>query len=53
VFPWYRKAADGGHAEAQYRLGESYELRRVRPQGFFDLGVDMDQVIEWHCKAAD
>jgi TPR repeat protein len=46
-------AADGGHAEAQCRLGKSYDYGEFDPKGFFDLDVDLDQVIEWYRKAAD
>ena len=43
---WFRKAAEQGHAEAQYKLGKIYEDGR---------GVEQDgkKAIEWYQKAAD
>jgi TPR repeat protein len=43
---WYRKAADQGYANAQYALGQSYEVGR---------GVERDpaQAQAWYQKAAD
>ena len=43
---WFRKAAEQGHAEAQYKLGKMYEDGR---------GVEQDskKAIEWYQKAAD
>ena len=43
---WFRKAAEQGHTEAQYKLGKMYEDGR---------GVEQDskKAIEWYQKAAD
>ena len=43
---WWRKAADQGHAAAQYKLGVAY---------YFGRGVEKDdkQAVEWFRKAAD
>lgn len=42
---WYRKAADQGHAEAQFKLGKMYATGN---------GVEKDEgkAAEWHRKAA-
>lgn len=44
---WYRKAADEGNADAQYRLGEMYE------NGQGSLVKDDAQAVSWFWKAAD
>ena len=43
---WYRKAAEQGHAEAQYRLGEGY---------WFGEGVGQDyyEADKWYRRTAD
>ena len=43
---WYRKAAEQGHADAQYQLGSHYEL---------GIGVkkDLDAALKWYHKAAE
>ena len=43
---WYRKAAEQGHADAQYALGEAYK---------YGHGVeeDREQAAHWYQKAAD
>ena len=43
---WYRKAAEQGHADAQYSLGHMYEFGR---------GVDKNKstAVEWYRKAAE
>ena len=42
----FRKAADQGHAKAQYKLGDCY---------YFGRGVEQDyaQAVQWYQKAAD
>lgn len=42
---WMRKAAEGGHAIAQFRLAAAYELGRVIEQ-------NEDEAIRWYLKAA-
>jgi TPR repeat protein len=43
---WFRKAAEQGHAKAQYALGRSYEM---------GLGVvaDYEEAAKWYRKAAE
>lgn len=43
---WYRKAADQGHAESQYKLGECYQ---------YGWGLEKDEVeaMKWYRKAAE
>ena len=43
---WYRKAAEQGHSEAQYQLGECY---------YCGHGVDKDynEAVKWFRKAAE
>ena len=43
---WYRKAAEQGHADAQYRLGSMYDQGK---------GVDEDdqQAVLWYRRAAE
>ena len=43
---WFRKAADQGLAEAQFRLGVSYELGEGVPQ-------DNSQAASWYRKSAE
>tara|TARA_R110002072_G_scaffold156742_1_gene307269 strand:+ start:4565 stop:5863 length:1299 start_codon:yes stop_codon:yes gene_type:complete len=43
---WYRKAADQGHAKAQYNLGVMYAKGEGVPQ-------DYKQAVTWYRKAAD
>ena len=43
---WYRRAAERGHAEAQFALGLAYEDGRGVPQ-------DMREALSWYQKAAD
>ena len=38
---WYTKAAENGHNEAQFKLGEYYS------------GKDDEKSIEWYAKAAE
>ena len=42
---WYLKAAEQGHAEAQYHLGYSYEHGEGVP-------ADLEQAKTWYRKAA-
>ena len=44
---WYRKAADQGHAEAQFRLGDCYRYRGVAVE------QDYVQAASWYRKAAE
>jgi len=43
---WYEKAADQGHAKAQYMLGEMYYKGEGVPKA-------LDKALEWFRKAAD
>ena len=43
---WYLKAADQGHASAQYNIGILYYIGQGVPQ-------DYSQAMEWYLKAAD
>jgi len=43
---WYRKAADAGHAEAQFALARAYALGRGVPQ-------DKNQALLWLTRAAE
>ena len=42
----YAKAAEGGHAGAQCRLGCAYEY------GLLGLKIDIEMALMWHKKAA-
>ena len=44
---WYRKAADGGNACAQHRLGWAYE------NGELDLAIDLEAALTSFQKAAE
>ncbi len=46
---WFRKAAEHGHPEAQYQLGECYY------EGFNVWGVEVDEseAVKWYLKAAE
>lgn len=44
---WYRKAAEGGHKDAQFALGEWYE------NGRGDLTVDPNAALLWYEKSAE
>ena len=44
---WFRKAADQGHTDAQFRLGFMYE------NGYTGVGKDYKTAVEWLSKAAD
>lgn len=46
--PWYRMAAEHGHADAQFRLG----LLRERGIGPSFSGRDLREALEWYKKAA-
>ena len=46
AFTWYRKAADNGNAEAQYKLGLYYESGEV-------VSKDMDEAIKLYRLAAE
>ncbi|WP_052046260.1 tetratricopeptide repeat protein [Candidatus Paracaedibacter symbiosus] len=43
---WYRKAADQGHAEAQFSLGYCYN----NGEG---VTKDYTEAVKWYCKAAE
>jgi TPR repeat protein len=43
--PWYRKAAEQGHAGAQYTLGTMYDRG-------WGVAKDMTQAAEWYRRAA-
>jgi tetratricopeptide (TPR) repeat protein len=43
---WYRKAAEQGHAGAQYSLGRMYDLG-------WGVAEDNDQAVQWYRKAAE
>lgn len=44
--PYYRKAAENGHVEAQYILATMYRTGRGLP-------LDMDQAVLWYARSAD
>ena len=44
---WWRKAADDGHAKAQFRLGESYATGKGVEQ------KDVNEAAKWYRKAAE
>lgn len=44
---WYQKAAEQGHAVAQYNLGMSYEY------GGFGIALDYQQAMSWYRKSAE
>ena len=48
AFKWYKKAADKGNTEAQYKVGLYLELGKCRQEGQNKI-----QAIEWYKKAAD
>jgi uncharacterized protein len=43
---WWRKAAEQGHAEAQYKLAECYHYGKVVSQ-------DPAEAVKWYRKAAE
>lgn len=43
---WWRKAAENGHAEAQYSLGWMYERG-------YGVGQDKSEAAKWYHKAAE
>ena len=43
---WYRKAADQGHARAQYFLGSCYDYGT-------GVGEDDAEAVKWYRKAAE
>ena len=47
---WYRKAAEKGHAESQYKLGRIYEYGSIKG---FELSADYREALEWYLKAAE
>ncbi len=44
---WYRKAAEQGHADAQYALGQCYDVE--------EYGIEPDdaKAVEWYRKAVE
>lgn len=47
VARWYRRAAEGGHAPAQYRLAVGYAF------GFAGLRKDQDEALKWLRRSAE
>jgi len=52
AFEWYRKAADGGWPQAQFKLGSSYEYGVYGQSGTL-LKPNAIEAIRWYRKAAD
>lgn len=50
AFYWYRKAAEQGYAEAQYKLGKYWDLKRPAAGESFDQFKE--EALKWYKKAA-